>query len=94
MAKGSHSQPVGRPVTRSKNANEHPGTIVAPRKRRTTAEKKKDDEMVTLVKKKVDEEKQWAIMQVARLENAMAVDDGNTDGAHPRHYSKPSLTPL
>jgi len=94
MAKGSHSQPAGRPVTRSKNVNQHPGTIVAPRKRRTKAEKKRDDEMVTLVKEKVDEEKQRAIMRVARLEDAMAVDDSNTEGAHPRHYSKPSLTLL
>jgi len=94
MAKGSHSQPVERPVTRSKNVNQHPGTIVAPKKRRTNAEKKRDDEMVSLVKKKVDKRKQEAIMRVARLEDAMAVDDGNTYGAHPRHYSKPALTLL
>jgi hypothetical protein len=50
--------------------------------------------MVTLVKKKVDEEKQRAIMHVARLEDAMAVDDSNIEGVHPRHYSKPSLTLL
>ena len=89
-------EPVGfgRPVTRSKNADQHPGIIVAPKKRRTNAEKKRDDEMVSLVKKKVANEKQEGIMRVARLEDAMAVDDGNTDGAHPRHYSKPSLTLL
>lgn len=93
MAKGSHPQPVGRPATRSKNANQHPGTIVAPTKRRTKAEKERDDEMASLAKKKVDEAKQGAIMRVARLEDTMAIDDGNADGAHPCRYSKPSLTP-
>lgn len=94
MVKDSHSQPVGRPATRSKNANQHPGTIVAPKRRRTNAEKKRDDEMASLAKRKVDEEKQEAIMHVARLEDAMAVDDGNKDGAHPRHNSKPFSTLL
>jgi len=50
--------------------------------------KKKDDEMASLVKKKVVEGKQQAIMCVARLKDAMAVDDSNKDGAHPRHNSK------
>lgn len=50
--------------------------------------------MASLAKKKVDEEKQEAIMHVARLEDAMAVDDGNKDGAHPRHNSKPFSTLL
>ncbi len=94
MAKCSHPQPVGRPATRSKNANQHPGTIVAPRKKRTNTEKQRDDEMASLAKEKVANEKQEGIMRVARLEDAMAVVDGNTDGAHPRHYSKPSLTLL
>ena len=94
MAKGSHSQSVGCPVTRSKNANQHPGTIVAPRKKQTNTEKQRDDEMASLAKEKVANEKQEGIMRVARLEDAMAVDDGNTDSAHPCHYSKPSLTLL
>ena len=48
--------------------------------------------MASLAKKKVDETKQGAIIQVARLKDTMAVDNNNTDGAHPLCYSKSSLT--
>ncbi|KAI0245226.1 hypothetical protein BJV78DRAFT_1288604 [Lactifluus subvellereus] len=77
--------PPHHPTTHSKNANQHPGVIVAPKGRRTKAEKAHDDEVQRVIKEQRAAKKKEAILRVARLEDEMAVGDNNACGAHPRH---------
>ncbi|KAI0244912.1 hypothetical protein BJV78DRAFT_1159394 [Lactifluus subvellereus] len=77
--------PPRHPTTRSKNANQHPGAIVAPKRRRTKAEKAHDDEVQRVIKEQRAAKKKEAILCVVRLEDEMAVGDNNACGAHPRH---------
>lgn len=79
------SQPVERVATRSTNVDQHPGSVVAPKRRRSKAEKARDDEFARLAIKKVQGKKKEDIVRVARLEDAMAVDDNNAESAYPRH---------
>jgi len=87
------SQPVARVTTRSKNVDQHPGSVVAPKRRRSKAEKARDDELAGLAIKKVQEKKKEDIARVARLEDAMAVDDHNAENAHPRYAGMTSAAP-
>jgi hypothetical protein len=83
------------PVTRAMratNANQHPGAIVAPKRRRTKAEKEQDDERESIAKEQKTAKKKEAILCVARLEDEMAVDNNNASSAHPRHHHGMSLS--
>jgi hypothetical protein len=76
--------PTGRPVTRSKNANQHPGKVVQMRKRRTKAEVEEERALLRAKKEAEKQKKDEGIARVAQLEDKMALDDANIGSSHPR----------
>lgn len=75
----------GRPATRSTNANQHPGQVFQTRKRRTRDEMDRDKALQEEKKEQKKRQQTKGITHIAALEDRMAVDDANTDGAHPRN---------
>jgi GH15 family glucan-1,4-alpha-glucosidase len=78
--------PTGRPVTRSKNANQHPGRVVQVKKRRTKAEVESDRALLLAKTEAEKQKKNEGISRVAQLEDKMATDDANIGSTHPRSH--------
>jgi len=78
--------PTGRPVTRSKNANQHPGKVLQTRKKRTKAEVELEKALLLSKKEAETQKKNEGIACVAQLEDQMAIDDANIANSHPRRY--------
>jgi hypothetical protein len=64
-------------TTRAKNANTHPGQVVAKRKRRTKAEIKKDKQKAKEEKMSQQAITDAALKRIAELENQLAHQDAN-----------------
>ena len=78
--------PSARPVTRATNANKHPGHLVK-KTRHTKAEVEQDREYLRQEKEAAVRRKGEGIVEIARLEDQMAIDDANAGSAHPRSRS-------
>jgi hypothetical protein len=76
--------PSARPVTRA--TNKHPGHLVK-KTRRTKAEVEQDREYLRQEKEAAVRRKDEGIVEIARLEDQMAIDDANAGSAHPRSHS-------
>ena len=63
------------PATRSKNANQHPGKIVQPRKRRTAEEMQQAKEAEAAEKQRSARKKNDSAKRIAEMEDRMAEDD-------------------
>jgi hypothetical protein len=79
------------PVTRTKNADEHPGLIDVDkkRKRRTKAEMAADREQKAEADAAKKLQQQQAINTIAQVENKMAVEDANDVTPRPTHPQVP-----
>jgi hypothetical protein len=83
--------PTGRPVTRSKNASQHPGKVLQMSKRRTKAEVEHDKALLRSKKEAETQKKNEGIARVAQLEDQMAIDDANIGNSHPRSHKGTKL---
>ena len=79
-----------RRVTRTTNANQHPGRVLI-RKRRTKAEIARDKAALEEQKNEISRQHMQVVTRIAELEDRMAIDDAGAEGAHPRNQ-KGSLT--
>lgn len=76
----------GRVATRATNSDQHPGRVDQQfRKRRTKAEIARDNALQEEKKEQKNRQQTKSITRIAELEDQMAIDDANAEGAHPRN---------
>ena len=74
-----------RRTTRAINADQHPGRVDQTRKRRTKAEIARDNALKEEKKAEKNRQQTKGVARIADLEDQMAIDDAEAEGAHPRN---------